>query len=120
MKKQKKPSIKAHLLWSALILLSLLAVCAIPFALAQRQAAKQSVPNLNAPAKKDPAQAAPPSSGAIGATSQIGQSQRPTVSTTAIGIPKIPILPYPKAPQVVLYDQYNNGDTTASLSATFT
>src|SRR5205814_7175566 len=47
MKKQNS-SIKAHLLWSALILLSLLAVCAIPFALAQsrnrgtRQSGKQS------------------------------------------------------------------------------
>src|SRR5438309_2718165 len=39
MKKQNS-SIKAHLLWSALILLSLLAVCAIPLALAQRS--KQS------------------------------------------------------------------------------
>ena len=35
MKKQINPSIKAHLLWSALVLLSLLAICAIPFALAQ-------------------------------------------------------------------------------------
>src|SRR5215216_4520140 len=35
MKKQNNPSIKAHLLWSALILLSLLAICAIPFALAR-------------------------------------------------------------------------------------
>src|SRR5262245_47343483 len=35
MKKQTHPSIKAHLLWSALILLSLLAVCVIPLALAQ-------------------------------------------------------------------------------------
>jgi hypothetical protein len=48
MKKQHNPSIKAHLLWSALILLSLLVVCAIPFALAQRNAttrtwAKRSV-----------------------------------------------------------------------------
>jgi hypothetical protein len=34
-KKQINSSIKAHLLWSALILLSLLAICAIPFALAQ-------------------------------------------------------------------------------------
>src|SRR5207245_2565817 len=39
MKKQNS-SIKAHLLWSALILLALLAVCAIPFALGQRN--KQS------------------------------------------------------------------------------
>ena len=50
MKKQIHPSIKAHLLWSALILLSLLAVCAIPFALAQRQAAKRSVVKPNAAA----------------------------------------------------------------------
>ncbi len=35
MKKQINPSIKAHLLRSALILLSLLAICAIPFVLAQ-------------------------------------------------------------------------------------
>src|SRR5438477_3313715 len=35
MKKQGDSSIKAQLLWSALILLSLLAACAIPFALAQ-------------------------------------------------------------------------------------
>ena len=50
MKKQNS-SIKAHLLWSALILLSLLAVCAIPFALAQsrsRGTAKQSVAKPNA------------------------------------------------------------------------
>src|SRR6266567_6421572 len=45
MKKQTNPSIKAHLLWSALILLSLFAVCALPFALAQsrsRGTSKQS------------------------------------------------------------------------------
>src|ERR1043166_38658 len=35
MKKQADSSIKAQLLWSALILLSLLAACAIPFSLAQ-------------------------------------------------------------------------------------
>src|SRR5437773_626323 len=40
--KKQNPSIKAHLLWSALILLSLLAICAIPFALAQRNSTKQS------------------------------------------------------------------------------
>lgn len=37
MKKQIDPSIKAHLLRSALISVSLLALCLIPFALAQRQ-----------------------------------------------------------------------------------
>src|SRR2546423_7396913 len=48
MKKQNNPSMKAHLLWSALILLSLLAVCAIPFALAQRNATNQTVTNRSA------------------------------------------------------------------------
>ena len=42
MKKQADPSIKAHLLRSAFILLSLVAVCVIPFALGQRSATKQS------------------------------------------------------------------------------
>jgi uncharacterized repeat protein (TIGR01451 family) len=42
MKKQINPTIKAHLIRSAFILLSLLAVCAIPFALAQRNSSKQS------------------------------------------------------------------------------
>ena len=48
MKKQINPSVKAHLLRSVLILLSLLAVCAMPFALAQpKRAAK---PNVTKPA----------------------------------------------------------------------
>jgi len=42
MKKQTSPSIKAHLLRSAFILLSLLVLCAIPFALGQRSSASQS------------------------------------------------------------------------------
>lgn len=58
MKKQINPSIKAHLLRSALILLSLLAICAIPFALAQRNAAKPSVINSTS---IFPLQNAPPS-----------------------------------------------------------
>src|SRR5438067_1775666 len=44
MKKQINPNIKAHLLRGALYLLLLLAVCAIPFALAQRST-KRSVAN---------------------------------------------------------------------------
>ena len=41
MKKQINPTIKAHLIRGAFYLLLLLAVCAIPFALAQRNAAKR-------------------------------------------------------------------------------
>ncbi|PYK09073.1 MAG: hypothetical protein DME61_07670, partial [Verrucomicrobia bacterium] len=93
MKKQTKHSIKAHLLWSALILLALLAVCAIPFTLAQsrsRGTTKQTVANLNTPAKAEPAQAVPPSTGAISAKapapniSRTGQSQLPKVSSGPI------------------------------------
>jgi hypothetical protein len=43
MKKQINPTIKAHLLRGAFYLLLLVAVCAIPFALAQRNAIKQRV-----------------------------------------------------------------------------
>jgi len=43
MKKQINPSIKAHLIRGAFYLLLLLAVCAIPFTLAQRNAFKRPV-----------------------------------------------------------------------------
>jgi len=43
MKKQINPTIKAHLIRGAFYLLLLLAICAIPFALAQRNTAKQSL-----------------------------------------------------------------------------
>ena len=43
MKKQINPSIKAHLIRGAFYLLLLIAVCAIPFALAQRNATKRPV-----------------------------------------------------------------------------
>jgi hypothetical protein len=42
MKKQTNSTIKAHLLRGAFYLLLLLAVCAIPFALGQRNATKRS------------------------------------------------------------------------------
>ena len=51
MKKQINPTIKAHLIRGAFYLLLLLAVCAIPFALAQRNATKRTV--INAAAKTD-------------------------------------------------------------------
>src|SRR2546428_9770034 len=45
MKKQINPTIKAQILRSAFILLSLVAVCAIPFSLAQRNTTKRSAAN---------------------------------------------------------------------------
>ena len=64
MKKQTNFTIKAHLIRGAFYLLLLVAVCAIPFALAQRNASKRSMakpaakPNLSAIAKLR--QTAPP------------------------------------------------------------
>jgi hypothetical protein len=50
MKKQINPTIKAQILRSAFILLSLVAICAIPFALAQRNTNKRSAaPKTTAP-----------------------------------------------------------------------
>src|SRR5437870_8044 len=45
MKKQINPTIKAHLIRGAFYLLLLVAVCVIPFALAQRNATKRGVAN---------------------------------------------------------------------------
>ena len=62
MKKQINPTIKAHLIRGAFYLLLLLAVCAIPFALAQsrnRGTAKRSMATPNAPANKDLSRATP-------------------------------------------------------------
>ena len=70
MKKQINPSIKAYLIRSAFYLLLLLGVCAIPFALAQRQATKRAVAQSTFQ-KPDSAanlpEAAPPATGAISA-----------------------------------------------------
>ena len=97
MKKQNNQSIKAHLIRSALYVLLLVAVCVIPFALAQRTATSRSI----APATSrnfNPA-TAPPST-------EADQTQ-PTAASGAINVPSI-VPPFPKAPQVVLYDQYDN------------
>src|SRR5438445_5095584 len=91
MKKQINPSIKAHLIGGAFYLLLLVAVCAIPFALAQRNASKRSVakpaakPNLSAIAKLR--QTAPPLTRAISAPaatdiSKTGQLQLPHYMVT--------------------------------------
>ena len=101
MKKQINPTIKAYLIRSAFYLLLLLGVCAIPFALAQRQATKRAVAQSTFQ-KPDSAanlpEAAPPATGAISAKalpniSQTGQSQLPTTSNVgapAFAITRIP------------------------------
>ena len=53
MKKQINPTIKAHLIRGAFYLLLLLAVCAIPFALAQRNTTKRSMAKPKAQAQRN-------------------------------------------------------------------
>src|SRR4029077_12391338 len=127
MKKQINPSIKAHLLWSALILLALVAICAIPFALAQRNTAKRSVTKPNAAASnisgtdlsKIPKFPYSSVRTREGEAKPVGQSQLPTASSRATGVRRLAILPYPKAPQVVLYDQLNNPGVVSTNSQDF-
>src|SRR5919106_5109810 len=146
MKKQINPTIKAHLIRGAFYLLLLVAVCAIPFALAQRN----KLSSTKAQATKAPptkAQAAAASgrvfqSGAAGALAgrapakpSLGQnalsydvrtapllprtSQVPLRNIRALAAHAITVPPQPKAPQVVLYDQYDNASINATSSQEF-
>jgi Alpha-galactosidase, CBM13 domain/FG-GAP-like repeat len=123
MKKQIDGSIKAYLLWSALILLSLLTICAIPFALAQSRSRGTSRQNLLRPVANQnpvgnvyfPDARAPERAEAKHA----GHSKFPTRTSSLTGVARLPIVPYPEAPQVVLYDQLDNAGTTSVSSQDF-
>src|SRR6266436_5500145 len=141
MKKQINPTIKAHLIRGAFYLLLLLAVCAIPFALAQRNATKRGVANAASNPNMSQLAAAPVAPGAgvyskAASQSKTGWqllpydvrgvpdlpriSERPQKTSGARAAHVIPLLRPPKAPQVVLYDQYDNLGTNATFSGTFT
>src|SRR5437764_473064 len=104
MKKQTNPTIKAHLIRGVFYLLLLLAICAIPFALAQSRSRVSTSATAATSATNPDAVSnigtAPPTSGAAEA--------------------QLAIPPYPKQPQVVLYDQYDNASAVATLSTAFT
>src|ERR1051326_5118325 len=129
MKKQINPSIKAQIIRSAFYLLLLLAVCAIPFALAQRGsrgAAKASVTNASPQAVSMPPMAGTVPAGIASHVRGTEQSQLPKISRTDLPtkrsgpmLSRVPIVPYPKAPQVVLYDQLNNPGSVSTLSQVF-
>ena len=95
MKKQIDPSAKAYLLRGAFYLLLLLAVSAIPFALAQRNSVRQS------------------------RQVQRPGMQLPTMSSGPSGINRLLVPPAPEFPNVVLYDQLNNPDNLPAGSQDF-
>jgi len=152
MKKQINPTIKAHLIRSAFYVILLLAVCVIPFALAQRNTTKpRSLAKSPAAVAKSSAAVDKAQLSAQFARSKsvpsslVGKTQRKTASAQSqlpydvrrapslprvsqvplrtsgpTGASPISVPPRPKGVVGVLYDQYDNGSTTASLSATFT
>src|SRR5262245_59267622 len=111
MKKQKNHTIKAHFIRSASYVLLLLAVCIIPFALAQRNnpANRSDAPATNNNEGFNPSTAAAPAEA----------NQMQPMASGPIRSPSL-IPPYPKEPQVVLYDQYNNASVIGTLSSSFT
>jgi hypothetical protein len=86
MKSQIHRTIKAHLLRVAFYLLLLLAACAIPFALAQRNVATRSK------AKASPASEF---------LTTLNAAAAPAITVSVIP-------PIPAAPAIILYDQMNN------------
>src|SRR5437870_4044760 len=120
MKKQIKPSIKAHLLRGAFYLLLLVAVCAIPFALAQRDTTKRSVVSSQAQSNVIPNLAdVPPASGVVQTRENAVMPSRASssVASGATGGSAVKNLPLPKYPNVVLYDQYDNDLNNGIVSA---
>jgi hypothetical protein len=147
MKKQINPTIKAHLIRGAAYVLLLLAVCVIPLALAQRNA-KQSaaagkMSRLSSTASRSqlspltsaraqaaripamPASQVPKTASASRLSVPVATglekrvSEVPLKASGASRVQLLPILPQPKAPQVVLYDQYDNAGTNSTSSQNF-
>src|SRR5439155_27370292 len=100
MKRQIHPAGKAYLIRRAFYVLLLVAVWAMPFALAQRSAMRRSVDKPGA-ALSDVPEVPQLTTGRFGAHIMLTPAQ-------------------PGAPQTILYDQYNNVGANVTVSATFT
>src|SRR6266702_414405 len=91
MKKQINPTIKAHLIRSAFYVLLLLAVCVIPFTLAQRNVAKQSAAQSRA--------LAPSAAGSVLVKSASNSSGKAADAATSAGAPGTRSLQIHKSPR---------------------
>src|SRR5215472_2959351 len=117
MKKQISPTIKAHLIRGAFYLLLLIAVCAIPFALAQRNTKRSMAQPKTGLAVTLRSQGEMPSD-VVPSSAAARVADVPLRNSVAAFHPQR-VLPPPKAPQVVLYDQYDNAATTVTLCTAF-
>src|SRR5438477_3164897 len=96
MKKQINPTIKAHLIRSAFYVTLLLAVCVIPFALAQRNTPKRSVarPKANTNLATAGTRAAVPSTGAATASDAAAvQARRAAAAANRAAVARNPRAP---------------------------
>ena len=100
MKKQIHPADKAYLIRRAFYLLLLVSLWAMPFALAQRSAIRRSAGKPGA------------------APSPV--LELPQLTSSRLGAHIMLAPPLPRAPQTVLYDQYNNVGEEVTVSSTFT
>jgi hypothetical protein len=100
MKKQIHPAVKAYLIRGAFYLLLLLALSAIPFALAQSRSRGMTERSVAKQGSTLPAV--------------------PQFSSGRLGASLLVALPPPEAPQTVLYDQYNNAGANVTASDSFT
>src|SRR5436189_3724056 len=114
----KQPTtVRTYLLRGA-FLLSLAFVIVMPLALGQTRSrgSKPSVAAAQMP------QVPPLSSGAISrrpAVPDLPASQLPKATSGPAGAHALTVPPAPQAPQVILYDQYNNAGTNATSSQDF-
>jgi hypothetical protein len=101
MKTHNNSAIKAHLIRGAFYLLLLIAVCAIPFALAQRNATKRDVANpasnANMVVKFAAAPAASGADGTVGGTPTPTPTASPTCTVRITPGPWMTANPYPTA-----------------------
>src|SRR5258705_13894987 len=106
MKKQINPTIKAHLIRSAFYLLLLLGVCAIPFALAQRNAARQSMakPAIVMDSSSNPAESK--AGLAIAANPDLQGASPKTLTKTL----EVPVLESPDSQDLVYPEPADSGD----------
>src|SRR5436309_4221347 len=118
MKKQINPTIKAHLIRGAFYLLLLVAVYAIPFALAQRNTTKRSIAQARTRPAAVPRWQGEMPNDAVPFSAAARVSQFPLRSSGIGPLRPVRVLPLPKAPQVVLYDQYDNAGSNATFSGT--
>jgi hypothetical protein len=113
MKTQLNPTIKAHLLRGAFYLLLLLAVCVIPFALGQRDARTADRPAFHGVSAQSQSQLL---SHDIRPGLPAGP---PRISSGPAGARLLRLLPMPRVPDVILYDQYDNAGALSTGSQNF-